>query len=347
MALTIEQRQAQLNRWKEGYIAAHPSLTPQQLAIVNGLEQLPDMLQYHTDTTMLRDESSRVMNAAQAAQAQATAAQTAAQQTSERMEQWYRENSARVGEQQQTLLRTQAALNSIATVYEVTPEDLARYGVTPGGTPTPPTPQPPAPGQPPYQPPSPSSSQLSATGAAPVFGQQPQQPAPDVATLVNQAVGQVAQRFVGAIAERDQVASRHFDLTGKMLDSAGVIQFMQTNNVQDYTEAWKQMHNISALEQTRTQAAQQAHDDAIRADERAKNAAAQGAPGNPNPRFDQSRVLTQFSPSAQTPTVGADGQPVERAGSQSRVSAVAGAYAQRLANRNASGTGAGAGAGTP
>lgn len=353
--MTPEQRQAQVNRWKETYIATNPALTPQQLALVNSLDTLPGMQDHVVTTTLLRDESSRVMNAAQQAQQQAQQAQQAAEAARVRAETWWQDNVPVVAQLNQQLVNTTSALRAISTVYEIPAEELARYGVQAQ------TPAPVAPGQPGYQPPAPQYGypQPQQPVYAPPSSSQPQygqpayaQPAPSAPVQGGGAPAfdpqryqqDIALRTANALGEYSSVNSRHYALTGQILDAAPVMAHMQQHNIPRFEDAWRQVHNITAIETQKAQEAEARREAEIRADERQKTMNSQ-LPSDPQPRFESASAVGSLMPKVAAAGEGGAEQP----GHHSRTMAVAARYQQIVNGRGAVGTPAAAsviGAGT-
>jgi hypothetical protein len=320
MPLTPEQRQTQLNRWREGFMSAHPELTQQQRDAIMALDQIPGLADYTVETTLMRDDYGRFAQQTREREEAAAAAAAAAERRTAEVNAWYAQNAPVVQQQQTELNRAQAALIALQNTYQIPAEEMNNYT---GGQPVTGV-RPPAPGYAPAPAPAypPSTSQT----------QQPQAPAFDPRAFQSQIIDGV----VSSIGEFSSINARHTKLTGEPLDAAPIMEHMKRNpsayaDQGGFERAWREVHNISAIEQAAVAAATAAREAEIRADERTRIAQAQASGVNPNPQFEQARISSALN------IGGAGADDGEQHNHHGRTAAATAAYVARQQARNNAG----------
>jgi hypothetical protein len=132
--------------------------------------------------------------------------------------------------------------------------------------------------------------------------------------------------LVKDIARKDELAARHFDLTGKPWNSSKALNYIEEQAKQgrpvSLEEAWRITESVDALEATALATAKTAERAALRTEIEAEMAAERNSlPNDPNPSFVDARISQVFEQDA-------DGKPTEQAGHYGRTRAAQAALAR-------------------
>lgn len=182
---------------------------------------------------------------------------------------WYQNAQSQFDQTNSRLTRAEAALRAAQVNYQIPEEEISQYL---GGQTSPPNPN----SQPRTEP----------------------RTEPRVEDL-DARFRSHGLELIDAIAERDEIAARHFELTGKPLNSRPVLEYMKeqarVGRALNFEQAWRQLHSIDSLEQAAADRAREEERARIRAEIESELAAKSALPSDPTPNFQHANVSRIFS----------------------------------------------------